>query len=200
MVKCSGSIVRKWREASKSPLATSPQRALRDFPEARATNSGETRHQTGHGCFEKCLFRPYRPRRSTDANISQTAPLSKNNPSQILGVVEEFFLSVYLLELLLRFFGAGWKCLRSKWVFFDMVLVVCGVMSEWIAPLAFGRRGGAGAGGPGVNGSSVAAPSPFAAQSEGEPVDPVTDSMGLVRVEDWVVFGCPFCRQTGLRS
>jgi len=46
--------------------------------------------------------------------------------------VETCCLVIYIIELSMRFFGSGLKCLEDTWVKFDCVLVTLGMMSEWI--------------------------------------------------------------------
>eukprot|EP00928_Gymnodinium_smaydae_P039716 TRINITY_DN27064_c0_g1_i1.p1 TRINITY_DN27064_c0_g1~~TRINITY_DN27064_c0_g1_i1.p1 ORF type:complete len:715 (+),score=131.71 TRINITY_DN27064_c0_g1_i1:93-2237(+) len=52
--------------------------------------------------------------------------------------LEHFFLCVYIAELSLRLFAWGFrKCARDAWVRFDFMLVVIGIVSQWIlGPIA----------------------------------------------------------------
>ncbi|CAD7955155.1 unnamed protein product [Amoebophrya sp. A120] len=51
--------------------------------------------------------------------------------------IEHIFLSIYMLELLARFYGFGLGCLKSGWVMFDAILVFVGVLSTWVLPSIF---------------------------------------------------------------
>eukprot|EP00927_Polykrikos_kofoidii_P043873 TRINITY_DN37979_c0_g1_i1.p1 TRINITY_DN37979_c0_g1~~TRINITY_DN37979_c0_g1_i1.p1 ORF type:complete len:778 (-),score=131.77 TRINITY_DN37979_c0_g1_i1:71-2404(-) len=50
----------------------------------------------------------------------------------VLDMWEHVFLTVYIVELLSRFFGFGLRCLADNWVRFDTFLVVMGVITVWI--------------------------------------------------------------------
>merc|ERR1712228_857588 len=56
---------------------------------------------------------------------SQESPLA-------IPVLENIFLVVYMIELLLRLYAWGWKVLKNNWVRFDLFLVVCGVLDFFI--------------------------------------------------------------------
>lgn len=61
---------------------------------------------------------------------------------RLLASAEHVFLAIYIVELLLRFFGIGfWRSLRSGWVRFDVLIVVLGVTLDWLlAPLGIEAR------------------------------------------------------------
>mmetsp|Transcript_36388 Transcript_36388/g.79576 ORF Transcript_36388/g.79576 Transcript_36388/m.79576 type:complete len:680 (+) Transcript_36388:56-2095(+) len=62
---------------------------------------------------------------------------------KLMNVLENTFLAIYVLELIIRFMAYGTVCLRSSWVMFDFVLVVAGCTTSWIiAPLAIKFQGG----------------------------------------------------------
>jgi len=52
--------------------------------------------------------------------------------SSVLKTLEHVYLCIYLIELLLRFFAWGVRCLEDNWVKFDLCLVVVGVGTGWI--------------------------------------------------------------------
>lgn len=47
-------------------------------------------------------------------------------------VLEHVFLIIYTVELGMRFFTMGYKCLNNGWVVFDFVLVCMGILTTWI--------------------------------------------------------------------
>jgi len=47
-------------------------------------------------------------------------------------VSEYFFFSIFLLEVLMRFFVSGRHCLKCNWVKFDCVLIFIGVANMWV--------------------------------------------------------------------
>jgi len=56
--------------------------------------------------------------------------------------IEHGFLIAFILELLLRFYAEGLKCLHNNWVCFDVVLVGLGVLLAWVLhPLISGTEG-----------------------------------------------------------
>lgn len=54
----------------------------------------------------------------------------------VFGILENLFLSIYVVELACRIYGCGAQCLRNPWVKFDLVLVVTGVIGAWLLPIA----------------------------------------------------------------
>eukprot|EP00392_Amoebophrya_sp_AT5.2_P001866 g1871.t1 len=60
-----------------------------------------------------------------------------NQDTQFFADIEHVFLSVYVMELMARFFAFGPSCLKSGWVAFDAVLVAVGVLSTWVLPSIF---------------------------------------------------------------
>eukprot|EP00930_Biecheleria_cincta_P098305 TRINITY_DN89978_c0_g1_i1.p1 TRINITY_DN89978_c0_g1~~TRINITY_DN89978_c0_g1_i1.p1 ORF type:complete len:522 (-),score=110.65 TRINITY_DN89978_c0_g1_i1:38-1603(-) len=50
----------------------------------------------------------------------------------VFDLLEHIFLAIYTVELSMRFFSLGWKCLYSGWVAFDFALVVLGILSTWV--------------------------------------------------------------------
>jgi len=61
--------------------------------------------------------------------------------TSVFQILERIFLSVYIVELGLRFFAHGWRCLKSAWVMFDFVLVLMGVISMAIINPLFNSMG-----------------------------------------------------------
>jgi voltage-gated sodium channel len=53
----------------------------------------------------------------------------------VFGVLENLFLSIYVVELSCRVYACGRSVLRNPWVKFDMALVVVGVIGSWLVPL-----------------------------------------------------------------
>eukprot|EP00927_Polykrikos_kofoidii_P066156 TRINITY_DN61803_c0_g1_i1.p1 TRINITY_DN61803_c0_g1~~TRINITY_DN61803_c0_g1_i1.p1 ORF type:complete len:761 (-),score=125.87 TRINITY_DN61803_c0_g1_i1:205-2388(-) len=51
---------------------------------------------------------------------------------EICQMIEHFFLSTYVAELLLRVYVKGLVCLKDPWVAFDASLVAIGISSSWI--------------------------------------------------------------------
>eukprot|EP00929_Paragymnodinium_shiwhaense_P080027 TRINITY_DN41716_c0_g1_i1.p1 TRINITY_DN41716_c0_g1~~TRINITY_DN41716_c0_g1_i1.p1 ORF type:complete len:773 (-),score=147.78 TRINITY_DN41716_c0_g1_i1:181-2499(-) len=60
----------------------------------------------------------------------------------VFAVVENLFLLIYLIELLLRFFADGWACLSDNFVKLDLFLVMMAVISEWVMALIFSEEDG----------------------------------------------------------
>jgi voltage-gated sodium channel len=55
--------------------------------------------------------------------------------------IEHLFLVIFIIELLLRLFVRGWKGLRNAWTLFDFVIVLIGVLSQWVLdPIAQSER------------------------------------------------------------
>lgn len=46
--------------------------------------------------------------------------------------LEHFYLIVYTVELGMRYYVSGWRCMKSSWICFDFILVVGGIVSIWI--------------------------------------------------------------------
>merc|ERR1719468_1021250 len=49
-----------------------------------------------------------------------------------LDSMENAFLTIYLLELILKLVAHGKRCFRDCWFIFDFNLVLCGALSSWI--------------------------------------------------------------------
>jgi len=49
----------------------------------------------------------------------------------IFGILEQFFLSIYCIEIGIRFYTYHLACLKSGWVRFDLALVLIGGISTW---------------------------------------------------------------------
>lgn len=72
---------------------------------------------------------------SMTIGVEQTYRINRKS-TQVLDILEHFFLTVYLVELLLRFFVNGFKAFRDHWVQFDLFLVATSVITQWVlAPL-----------------------------------------------------------------
>lgn len=69
---------------------------------------------------------------STDPLTAEQITLMK-----VVSVLEPIFLVIYLLELLLRFYAFRLSALKDNWIRFDLVMVVTGIVTDWIVvPLA----------------------------------------------------------------
>lgn len=74
----------------------------------------------------------------------QPSEESETPESQLVfTVLENFFLSIYVLELACRVYACGRSVLRNPWVRFDMALVVVGVIGTWLVPLVIFLAGDA---------------------------------------------------------
>lgn len=84
---------------------------------------------------------------SITIGIEITIDLDKDDPIAVLRpwvlFLENVFLITYVGELALRFYVKGFhRCLRSGWIIFDLLLVICGAISSWIiAPYIKMRTG-----------------------------------------------------------
>jgi len=56
--------------------------------------------------------------------------------------LEHTFISFYLIEMLLRFFVLGRKCLADHWMKIDVILVLIGVVSTWFLEPLLRNSGG----------------------------------------------------------
>jgi len=56
----------------------------------------------------------------------------KQQDASFLNDFENLFLSIFIVELLLRIFVHGLKCLCNGWNLFDCFIVVVGILSQWI--------------------------------------------------------------------
>lgn len=65
-----------------------------------------------------------------DITWRQSTPDAPTQP--LIDLLEQVFLSVYIVELALRFFAQGVHCLADNWVKFDLLLVVIGVATTWM--------------------------------------------------------------------
>ena len=63
--------------------------------------------------------------------IQSQAELNEE-PMGFFQVADSLFLSLYIVELLMRFFAHKWLCLKNRWVQFDVLLVIEGMLSVWI--------------------------------------------------------------------
>lgn len=68
-----------------------------------------------------------------DMNVRK---VEQNFVMTLLQVAEPCFLAVYSLELVMRFLADRHGAVRSGWVLFDLVLVVVGLTSQILVPLA----------------------------------------------------------------
>mmetsp|Transcript_15256 Transcript_15256/g.45781 ORF Transcript_15256/g.45781 Transcript_15256/m.45781 type:complete len:627 (+) Transcript_15256:89-1969(+) len=50
----------------------------------------------------------------------------------IFSMLEHLFLVIYIMEIAGRVYGFGLKCFNSGWVRFDFILIVLGVLGEWV--------------------------------------------------------------------
>lgn len=58
---------------------------------------------------------------------------SADDPAvQAMTIMEQMFLTVYTVELAMRFFSLGLSCLSDHWVKFDLVLVILGIVNSWV--------------------------------------------------------------------
>eukprot|EP00931_Biecheleriopsis_adriatica_P066560 TRINITY_DN40890_c0_g1_i1.p1 TRINITY_DN40890_c0_g1~~TRINITY_DN40890_c0_g1_i1.p1 ORF type:complete len:677 (-),score=120.07 TRINITY_DN40890_c0_g1_i1:2-2032(-) len=55
-------------------------------------------------------------------------------------MLDDIFLSIYMIELALRFYAFRLACLRDTWVLFDLFLVVMGVITQWILSPILGSQ------------------------------------------------------------
>lgn len=62
----------------------------------------------------------------------------RDDESEAVTVLEHVFLSIYLVELILQFYAFNSACFYDSWVVFDLVLVVTGVIAQWIVQPVFG--------------------------------------------------------------
>ena len=53
----------------------------------------------------------------------ETHMKAQGQSSELFGVADVFFLAIYILELISRFFAHHLHCLKSGWVIFDFLLV-----------------------------------------------------------------------------
>jgi voltage-gated sodium channel len=54
--------------------------------------------------------------------------------------MENIFIAIYVIELVLRFTSHGVYALRDRWVIFDCLLVTCSVFFQWVYPLLAGFK------------------------------------------------------------
>jgi len=56
----------------------------------------------------------------------------EGQPTHMLEWFESLWLVIYVIELLLRFFGWGVSVWKNPWVRFDTVLVIVGIINTWV--------------------------------------------------------------------
>jgi len=70
----------------------------------------------------------------------ETSITRAGNPVPVaLRVAEYLFLSIYIIELVLRFVGLGKAAFKSSWVKFDIFLVFCGIADFFVKLLMSGQ-------------------------------------------------------------
>eukprot|EP00930_Biecheleria_cincta_P055749 TRINITY_DN42027_c0_g1_i1.p1 TRINITY_DN42027_c0_g1~~TRINITY_DN42027_c0_g1_i1.p1 ORF type:complete len:494 (+),score=91.05 TRINITY_DN42027_c0_g1_i1:225-1706(+) len=69
---------------------------------------------------------------SVTVGVQASFELQGLNTDIFENLLEHVFLGIYTVELLMRFFTMGYKCLHNGWVVFDFVLVCMGVLTSWI--------------------------------------------------------------------
>eukprot|EP00931_Biecheleriopsis_adriatica_P047453 TRINITY_DN27358_c0_g1_i1.p1 TRINITY_DN27358_c0_g1~~TRINITY_DN27358_c0_g1_i1.p1 ORF type:complete len:624 (-),score=124.17 TRINITY_DN27358_c0_g1_i1:10-1881(-) len=69
--------------------------------------------------------------------VGQSIELETGKPSAGLDTLDNVLLGFYTLELCLRFFGYGiMGSLQDRWVWLDLLLVVTGILSDWVLKYA----------------------------------------------------------------
>mmetsp|Transcript_106505 Transcript_106505/g.306172 ORF Transcript_106505/g.306172 Transcript_106505/m.306172 type:complete len:730 (+) Transcript_106505:61-2250(+) len=59
----------------------------------------------------------------------------ENKDTSVIVFLEEVWLLIYVMELCLRLFAIGIRCLHDSWVKFDALLVSVGIINSWLIPL-----------------------------------------------------------------
>jgi len=71
--------------------------------------------------------------------VEQTFKL-QGQDTTLFKSLESVFISIYIVELAMRFFAFRWQCLHDNWVKFDLLLVTFGVITTWILTPLFGSE------------------------------------------------------------
>eukprot|EP00747_Dinoflagellata_sp_TGD_P102475 gnl/TRDRNA2_/TRDRNA2_168678_c0_seq2.p1 gnl/TRDRNA2_/TRDRNA2_168678_c0~~gnl/TRDRNA2_/TRDRNA2_168678_c0_seq2.p1 ORF type:complete len:599 (-),score=87.78 gnl/TRDRNA2_/TRDRNA2_168678_c0_seq2:73-1869(-) len=82
---------------------------------------------------------------SLTIGIQAAYELKDEELPNVLDVLDDLFLAVYIVELFTRFFACGFRnSLHCRWVQFDALLVIVGVFAGWILPTIADNNSGSG--------------------------------------------------------